>query len=340
MGEGWKEEFLTASTFTLQWHITQSCDLRCKHCYDRSRRSPLQLEQGVAILDKVRAFCRNRQVKGQVSFTGGNPFLSPHFYLLYRAAAERGLDAAILGNPVPREEIQKLLAIRSPAFFQVSLEGLPEHNDAIRGPGHFGRVLEFLDLLREMGIYAMVMLTLTEDNLQQILPLAGMLRNRADSFTFNRLSQVGEGANLRLPSLAAYASFLESYLEAEGQNPILALKDNLLNLMHYQKGKELFGGCTGYGCGAAFNFLAVLPDGEVHACRKFPSYVGDIFKQSLDEIYDSEMACRYRSGSNACHSCPIRPVCGGCLAVGHGQGLDVFSGRDPHCFFPVAATPV
>ena len=119
-GKAWKEEFLTAPTFTLQWHITQNCDLRCKHCYDRSPRSPLQLEQGMAILDKVRAFCRNRQVMGQVSFSGGNPFLYPHFYLLYQAAVERGLDTAILGNPVSREKIQKLVAIRRPAFFQVS----------------------------------------------------------------------------------------------------------------------------------------------------------------------------------------------------------------------------
>ena len=35
---------------------------------------------------------------------------------------------------------------------------------------------------------------------------------------------------------------------------------------------EPFGGCTGFGCGAAFNFMAVLPDGEVHACRKVPIF--------------------------------------------------------------------
>ncbi|MBI1865222.1 MAG: hypothetical protein HYR98_05775 [Nitrospirae bacterium] len=28
----------------------------------------------------------------------------------------------------------------------------------------------------------------------------------------------------------------------------------------------------------------------------------------------------------------MRNVCGGCLAVSHGRGLDVFRRRDPHCF--------
>jgi selenobiotic family peptide radical SAM maturase len=177
-----------------------------------------------------------------------------------------------------------------------------------------------------------VMLTLTKDNVDQVLPRAEILRDPTDSFTFNRLSRVGEGARLQLPSPETYAAFLEAYLKAVENNPILALKDNLINVLYYQRGLELFGGCTGFGCGAAFNFLAVLPDGETHACRKFPSLIGNVFEKSLTDIYDSEAARRYRSGSQACQSCKIRPVCGGCLAAVHGLDLNVFEDRDPYCF--------
>jgi len=333
IGQDTRDDFLSSPLFTLQWHITQACDLHCKHCYDRSERNPLKLEQGVAFLDDLRAFCRSRHVKGQVSFTGGNPLLYPHFGELYRAAAERGLATAILGNPAPRERIEELLSLQRPVFFQVSLEGLPDYNDAVRGPGHFERVIGFLEVLHDLQVYSMVMLTLTQDNIAQVLPLAEILRERTDSFTFNRLSQVGEGARLRLPPPDAYAAFLETYLKAVEDNPILALKDNLINVLKYQKGEELFGGCTGYGCGAAFNFLAVLSDGEAHACRKFPSLIGNIFEKSLAEIYDSDEAHRYRAGSPACRSCKIRPVCGGCLAVAHSLSLDIFEQRDPYCFF-------
>jgi hypothetical protein len=51
----------------------------------------------------------------------------------------------------------------------------------------------------------------------------------------------------------------------------MGLKDNLLNLVLAEGGEAPFGGCTGNGCGAAFNFVTLLSDGEVHACRKFPS---------------------------------------------------------------------
>lgn len=324
--------FLSAPVFTLQWHITNACDLHCKHCYDRSKRTSLNLNRAVDILDDLHAFCHSRYVGGEVCFSGGNPFLYPNFPELYRAASERGFAIGILGNPVPREQIEKLLLIQQPIFFQVSLEGLPEHNDMIRGSGQFKRVIEFLQVLRELNVYSMVMLTLTKDNMDQVLPLAEILRGLTDSFTFNRLSMVGEGANLQLPTRNDYIAFLETYIEATESNPIMGLKDNLINILLRQNGLDLFGGCTGYGCGAAFNFISLLPDGEVHACRKFPSLIGNVLKQRIDELYESEIAHCYRGGCNACRSCDIRHVCGGCLAIAYSHSLNVFEERDPYCF--------
>jgi selenobiotic family peptide radical SAM maturase len=326
------ESFLSSPSFILQWHITQACDLHCKHCYDRSDRSPLQLDQALRILDDVQEFCAHKCVRGYISFSGGNPLLYPHFTEVYRAASERGFLMSILGNPTPRDRIEELLAIQPLGHFQISLEGLPEHNDYIRGAGHFARSMEFLKVLRDLDVYSMVMLTLTKDNIDHVLPLAEILRELTNSFTFNRLSQVGEGANLQLPPSDRYARFLEQYLEAAADNPVLNLKDNLFNITLQRRGMGPFGGCTGFGCGAAFNFLTLLADGEVHACRKFPSLIGNIHEQGIADIYDSEVARRYRAGTGACRACSLRPFCGGCMAVTYGHGLDVFHDRDPYCF--------
>jgi selenobiotic family peptide radical SAM maturase len=193
-------------------------------------------------------------------------------------------------------------------------------------------VLNFLDLLKRKNIYSMVMLTLTQDNMDQVLPLAELLRERVDLFTYNRLSMVGEGANLESPREADYHSFVREYLNASAQNPIMAMKDNLINIERENQARGLFGGCTGFGCGAAFNFVSVLPNGQVDACRKFPSPIGDINNQNLQEIYYSEQAKAYRKGSAACNSCHLRPICGGCLAVTYGCGLDPLIDMDPGCF--------
>ena len=324
--------WFSSPTFTLQWHITQVCDLHCRHCYDRTDRITMELEQGIRILDDLYNFCRDHHVFTQVTFTGGNPLLYPHFIELYQAAAERGFMIAVLGNPMPRQRIEEMLAIQKPEFYQVSLEGMLEHNDYIRGEGHFKRILAFLDLLKELDIYSMVMLTLTRLNMDEVLDLAELLRKRVNLFTFNRLAMVGEGAALASAPVEDFPSFLNEYMQAARTNPCMSLKDNFFNLLRHKQALPYVGGCAGFGCGAAFNFVSLLPDGEVHACRKLPSQIGNMYESSLNDIYHGEPARRYRAGSAACGSCDIRPVCGGCLAVNYGFGNDIFNDLDPYCW--------
>ncbi len=320
------------SRFSLQWHLTHACDMHCKHCYDRTRTTVLKLDRALEILDDLQRFCGERGVDPNVLLSGGNPFFYPWFFELYEELARRGIRVGILGNPVPRETLERMLEIKRPSYFQVSLEGLEEHNDAIRGPGSFQRALDFLTLLRELGIRSIVMATLTDQNIDQLIPLGRLLEDRADRFNFNRLSQTGEGSALGLPDRNRYGAFMVEYMKAGDDDRKWGMKDNLFNIFRHHAGRPLTGGCTGYGCGAAFNFVAALPNGEVHACRKLPSAIGNLNEQSLAEIWDGEPARKYRRGCSDCDGCPIRLKCGGCLAVTAGHGLDPFTRRDPHCF--------
>jgi len=61
-----RDTFTTVEAFSLQWHLTQACDLHCRHCYDRSSRETLTLDKALMVLDDLRSFCRARHVKGHV----------------------------------------------------------------------------------------------------------------------------------------------------------------------------------------------------------------------------------------------------------------------------------
>ena len=325
------KDFRQCRVFSLQWHVTQACELHCRHCYDRSDRRRLSLAESERVLDDLLAFTEAMQVRGHVTFTGGNPLLYPGFPELYKAAADRGFSTAILGNPTTKEVLDTFVSIQKPTHYQISLEGLEKTNDFIRGKGHFKRSIDFLEILKEKGVTSMVMLTLNRDNMDEVLPLGEFLNGKTGSFTFNRLAMVGEGANLGLPDKEAYNAFLQAYLEARKTNPVLSLKDGLLETMVEDQGEVHFGGCAGFGCGAAFNFVSLLPDGEVHACRKFPSKIGNILEASLREIYEGKEAALYRKGSDGCVGCDLFSVCRGCPAVVHGMGLDWTQTRDPFC---------
>jgi selenobiotic family peptide radical SAM maturase len=321
-----------ARQFTLQWHLTNRCGGSCRHCYDRSARGELALGEALRVLADFAAFCRRRRVRGHVTLAGGDPLHYPHFWPLYEAVAQARLPVSILGNPVDAACIDRLMGVAAPAVYQVSLEGLRAHDDVMRGEGHFARTLQFLRDARAAGLTTHVMLTLTRENMGQVLALGRRLRGLTSRFTFNRLAQVGQGADLALPEPARYRRFLARYLLARRANPVLGAKENLFSAVRREWGLKPLPGCTGFGCGAAFNFVALLPDGEVHACRKFPSLIGDIRRDSLAEILASPEARRYRARPQGCRGCPLARHCGGCMAVAFGRGLDPLAARDPFCW--------
>jgi selenobiotic family peptide radical SAM maturase len=328
--DGWFRGRKTGG-FTLQWHLTNVCPYECRHCYDRGERCEMDLPQSLDVVRELGEFCRRRRVAPHISLSGGDPLCYGHFWELYAAIAAAGIRVSILGNPISAETIGRLLEIGPPICYQVSLEGLREQNDVVRGSGHFDRVMAFLADARRLRLTTHVMLTLTRANVDEVLPLGEMLRGLTERFTFNRLSQVGNAADLELPERRAFVRFLRQYLAARRTNPVLGLKENLFALLR-RRGRRPFGGCTGFGCGAAFNFVALLPDGEVHACRKYPSLLGNVGNASLEAIYESPLARRYRAGPAGCRGCRHVRHCRGCPAVVFGQGLDPLRDRDPYCF--------
>ena len=292
----------------------------------------MAVAQAARALDELQRFCADRWVEGYVDISGGNPFLHHGFLEIYQETVRRGFNVAILGNPVRREQVEALCRIKPPSTYQVSLEGRRLQNDSCRGPGSYDRAMSFLGILREVRVNSCVMLTATDRNLGEILPLASLLAYRTDAFCFARLSRTGEGAALNHPDPGRFRAFLDRYVHHAASNEIVTFKESLIGLTLAEKGRPLSDGCTGFGCGAAFNCLSVLPDGDVYACRKFPSLVGNLYEQPLDDVYSSPAAAQYRRGMRACDGCPIRHACGGCMAAAERPPHDISAARDRFCW--------
>ena len=73
--------------FSFQWHITDECDQRCKHCYIFSGEGCKELKsmtwkQMTEVVANCEDFCK---VYGRVPYfyiTGGDPILHPDFWKL------------------------------------------------------------------------------------------------------------------------------------------------------------------------------------------------------------------------------------------------------------------
>lgn len=90
--------------FAFQWHITEACDQRCKHCYiyalgSHAKFREMAVEDMVKVIGNCRTFCKKAGRMPYFYLTGGDPILHPQFWTLAKLLRERDLPFAILGNP-------------------------------------------------------------------------------------------------------------------------------------------------------------------------------------------------------------------------------------------------
>ncbi|OGV37970.1 MAG: selenobiotic family peptide radical SAM maturase [Lentisphaerae bacterium GWF2_45_14] len=320
-------DYHSAYTFTLTWHVsgTTSRENGIK------RRKTDELAAAEKILDDLLSFCRNGNFRAHISFTStsATPFSNHSFLDIYRMASERGFLLSIIAGPTSQKNLEEIVKIQKPDYYQIALKGLETPNDK----GAFAKKMDFLAVLKELDIPSSVVICVTKENISEIIPLASRIREKVGSFTFSRMPQTWDPlADSGLPGKDEFQIFLSNYVSMSLENPVMGYKDNLINLELTRRGLRPFEGCCGTGCGAALCRMALYPDGEVHACPMFPSSIGNVFKKDFREIYGSEISDKYRRGPQECSSCKLRSHCGGCMSFTARMGLDRFKNADPYCF--------
>ena len=90
--------------FSFQWHITDECDQRCKHCYIFSEDNCKKLDQMTwkqmkETFYNCLDFCKVYHRLPYFYITGGDPILHPDFWKLLGLMKENGIPFTILGNP-------------------------------------------------------------------------------------------------------------------------------------------------------------------------------------------------------------------------------------------------
>ena len=71
--------------FSFQWHITDWCDQRCKHCYIFSEGHPellsVSVERAKTVVDNCLDMCDKMGDRFPYLYiTGGDPLLHPHVW--------------------------------------------------------------------------------------------------------------------------------------------------------------------------------------------------------------------------------------------------------------------
>jgi MoaA/NifB/PqqE/SkfB family radical SAM enzyme len=119
--------------FYIQWHITNFCNLRCRHCYqdDFSRKSDLDWPELKTISDNILDALKAWDKTACIHLTGGEPLLKPEIFLLLdyldQQSAIEELGIITNGLPITPEMIDRLSAFTKLKKMKISLDGGDAH---------------------------------------------------------------------------------------------------------------------------------------------------------------------------------------------------------------------
>ena len=236
------------SYFAFQWHITDECDQRCKHCYIFSENACKKLdamtwEQMQKTLENCLEFCRAYGRLPYFYITGGDPILHPDFWRLLERLHELWIPFTILGNPFHLDdEVCRRLKALGCEKYQLSLDGMEKTHDWFRKPGSFALTLEKIGCINRAGIRSVIMTTVSGTNIDEVPDIAdAVVQAGANVFAFARYCPTSEEKDVGIEPLR-YRKLLEDCdrkfraYEAAGCETYFNKKDHLWTLYAYETG--------------------------------------------------------------------------------------------------------
>lgn len=336
--------------FAFQWHITDECDQRCKHCYifskgDCKHLDSMGWDSMRYVVDNCCDMCSTYGRLPYFYITGGDPILHPDFWKLLELLKGRGIPFAILGNPFHlNDNVCRRLKACGCQKYQMSLDGMRETHDWFRKPGSFDCTLEKISCMKNAGIRSVIMTTVSGTNIGEIPAIINtVVQYGVDVFAFARYCptsrEKGTGITPRQyrELLDTCHKKFEKY-EAEGCGTYFNRKDHLWTLYAYEEGifqipEDAKEGIVYSGCNCGNCHLTILPNGDIYACRRFESKVGNVFENRIADVWVCGHMEAYRDYSKfkKCAKCGLLRFCRGCPAVAYGTTGDFYE-ADPQCW--------
>ncbi len=336
--------------FFIQWHLTERCNLMCKHCYQEGKRiEEISFDEVRDVMDEVASLVDEWSGAYGIDFsrsfnvTGGEPFLREDLFDILGEMRMRGFDVYLLTNGTfITQKKAKILSELGVKGVQVSIEGPENVHDMIRGSGSFALSKKGTAYLLDSDLRVTLNVTLSKLNagyMEDIVALADELG--AQRVGFSRLVPSGSGMGMLHEMLSPQ--------EVRGLYETIPLMGNsgveivtgvpVASQMNHNSNQDMRYIPCG-GCSAGMSGLTFLPDGTITPCRRLNGPIGNLRRDSLREIWaTSEVLNLLRDKSKykgRCRNCEKWAACRGCRAIAYAYSLSRgecdFLAEDPQCF--------
>lgn len=335
-----------SSPFYFQWHITDVCNLCCRHCYQDSFSIKNDLDWlGLkTVCDNIFDALNSWDKKGLVALTGGEPLMRKELFRLleYLNDAKEIKEINIISNItlLDDQKIDELKKFKKLKKIKFSLEGVtPAINDSIRGKDAFKKIIKNLELLKSKNVFEVdLMFTLLRSNLREVPKIFSFAKKMdLDGFILERFIPLGQGKAMKKEVIS----------KDEWKNLVELLVDlcqadcSINDLLHLKAfwvkfhPKTRIPALLGAPCTVGVDGICIMPNADVFPCRRLNISIGNLLKDDLTDIWEnSDVLFALRKKYNLkgkCSSCSIQ-YCRGCRALAYALKGDYLK-EDVQCWY-------
>lgn len=319
------------------WEFTLDCNLNCSHCGSSAgspRKDELNTDECFDLCEELAEFgCED------VSLMGGEPFLREDWFQVAQCIKDLGMNLNFVSNGISLDEHIDRIARLEPKVVGISLDGMEETHDSIRGEGSFEKAIRALKLLKREEIQTTVITTLSKLNYEDLPEMKNLL--------------LGKNINWQLQIAMPFGNFgIEKMLSKEEfySTALFIAKERIKNKFErfpaigahcYGYNSKILPGCSDWeGCPAGKSAIGITSNGGIVGCLAMGNnrfIEGKVRNRSLKEIWKNPDNFQYnrnfdetKLGAN-CNDCKYGPECkGGCNAMSYTVTGEFHN--DPYCF--------
>ena len=320
--------------------VTSKCNLRCKHCRVNEIGYDMTLDEIEEVFNKLTDF----KPRG-VFISGGEPLIRDDIVEIVKKSKKLAPVTILNTNSLLLTENKlKELIDSGLNYIQVSVDGIEEQHDYIRGKGTYKKTIEKMKMINKYSdqIKLHISSVVSQKNIDYMEEFARQIleieKIKAQILGFKRFipnNVLKDMAALGKDGLKKLYENLELLQKKYNGKTTIASDMPMKNVFNEKRSIEIMKkynlSCA--GCSAGVNGISIRNDGTVTPCTLLYISCGNILKQNLKEILQNAdmLKIKNRELKGKCGKCQYKLICGGCRAAAYQISGD-FLEEDSECF--------
>lgn len=281
----------------IQWKITNKCNLRCKHCYlGKLNGFELDFEKVMEITNTI----IDSNVM-EVTLSGGECLTYKGIEKVIEKLLINDIKVDIFTNALLLKnvlnKIDKKIKDKSKLLFYVSVDGLKENHEKIRGKNTFDKTIENIKYAIEKGYPVVTNTVINKINYNDIIDMVVLLKTLGvKDVQLSNLIVQGNATNDLKVDLKLQMELKDKLSALYKEHPEFGYiyysevpdEDGLRKVYSLNSKKDEYIGNDNWKCTAGVARVTIDPNGKVYCCPFIKdSYLGDLNNEKLTEIWDN-----------------------------------------------------